>query len=146
MPRKKITTKRIFLCTGSHPKTASLHQPFKPDLTVLDLDECMRRSHLPSLLPTDSKSIVAVVGNSHSGVLCCWNLYDISQSHERDIKVFNFCRRPIRYAEYTDDGVIFDNSGLKGSTAEWAKIVMENDPDQDRLEKIDSDKDQDSVF
>ena len=106
----------------------------------------MRRSKLQSLLSEKSASVVGVVGNSHSGVLCCWNLFEISNSNKRDLKVFNFRRRPIRYARYTEDGIVFDNSGLKGNTAEWAKNVMENQPDQTRLEEIDLGKDQDSVL
>ncbi|KAJ5817014.1 hypothetical protein N7447_009247 [Penicillium robsamsonii] len=146
MAGAKVKAKRVFLCTGSHPKSASLHHPINPDLIVLDVDECMRRSKLPSLLPEDSKSVVGVVGNSHSGILCCWNLYEISKSNKRDLKVFNFCRRPITYAKYTNDGIVFDNSGLKGKTAEWAKNVMEKNLDHTRLEEIDLSKDEDSVY
>ncbi|KAJ5153992.1 uncharacterized protein N7500_009431, partial [Penicillium coprophilum] len=146
MADAEVKSKRVFLCTGSHPKSASLHQAINPNLTVLDVDECMRRSRLPSVLPEDSKSVVAVVGNSHSGILCCWNLYDISKSDQRDVKTFNFRRRPITYAVYTKDGIIFDNSGLKGKTAEWAKNVMENQLDHTRLEEIDLGKNEDSVY
>lgn len=106
----------------------------------------MRRSKLLSLLPEDSKSIVGVVGNSHSGILCCWNLYEISDSKKRDLKILNFRRRPIKYAKYTNKGIVFDNSGLKGNTAEWAKNVMENQPDRTRLEEIDLGENEDSVF
>lgn len=146
MAHTKVKAKRVFLCTGSRPKSASLHEPINHDLVVLDVDECMRRSELPSLLPENSKSVVGVIGNSHSGILCCWNLYEISKSNKRDLKIFNFRRRPIRYAEYTEEGIIFDNSGLKGNTAEWARNVMENHPDQTRLKEIDLGKDQVSVF
>ncbi|CAG8277166.1 unnamed protein product [Penicillium olsonii] len=142
----RATTRRVFLCTGSRPKPATLHFPFNPKLKVLDLDECMRRSHIPAMFPRDSKSVVAVIGNSHSGILCCQNLYEFSQCNKRILKVINFRRRPIKYAEYTERGIVFDNSGLKGRTAEWAKTVMESDPDPDMLEEIDSGKDQDSVF
>lgn len=143
---ESVLSRRVFLCTGCHPKTATSHLPFNPSLTVLDLDECMRLSHLPTVLPKDSKSVVAVIGNSHSGILCCRNMYEISQGNKRSLKVFNFRRRPIKYAKYTESGIVFDNSGLKGSTAEWAKTVMENEPDPDRLEEIDSGKAQDEAF
>ncbi|OQE34577.1 hypothetical protein PENCOP_c017G08445 [Penicillium coprophilum] len=106
----------------------------------------MRRSRLPSLLPQGSKSVVAVVGNSHSGILCCWNLYDISKSDQRDIKIFNFRRRPITYAIYTKGGIVFDNSGLKGNTAQWVKNVMENQLDHTQLEEIGLSKNEDTVY
>ncbi|KAJ5121701.1 hypothetical protein N7448_002840 [Penicillium atrosanguineum] len=96
-----------------------MHFPFNMNLVALDLDKCMLRSKLPPMFPEDQKSVVAVIGNSHSGVLCCKNLYEIAKSQERDIKIINFGSRPIKYAKYVDNGIIFDNTGLKGSTAEW---------------------------
>lgn len=144
--RETFLNRRVFLCTGCQTKTASLHMPFNPDITVLDLDECMRHSRLPTVLPQDSKSVVAVIGNSHSGILCRRNLYEFSQVNKRSLKVYNFCRRPIIYAKYTENGIVFDNSGLKGSTANWAKTVMENNPDPDMLEEVDFGKAQDKTF
>ena len=123
-----------------------MHRPFNEDLVTLDLDECMLRSRIPSLLPHDRKSVVAVIGNSHSAVLCCKNLYETALSKKRDIKIVNFARRPIKYAKYVDNGIIFDNTGLKGSTAEWAKEVLESDPDPEIIEKVDSSENQDLVF
>ncbi|OQE17493.1 hypothetical protein PENFLA_c024G01735 [Penicillium flavigenum] len=143
---QSFKTTRLFMCTGSQPQSSSMHYPFNKDLTVLDLDECMLRSHLPSALPKDRKSVVAVIGNSHSGILCCKNLYESAKSKERDIKIVNFGRRPIKYAKYVDNGIIFDNTGLKGSTAEWAKEVMENDPDPEMIEQVDLSQDQDLAF
>ncbi|KAJ5275122.1 hypothetical protein N7497_005735 [Penicillium chrysogenum] len=143
---QSFNTTRLFMCTGSQPQSSSMHCPFNKDLTVLDLDECMLRSHLPSALPKDGKSVVAVIGNSHSGILCCKNLYESAKSKERDIKIVNFGRRPIKYAKYVDNGIIFDNTGLKGSTAEWAKEVMENDPDPEIIEQVDLSQNQDLAF
>lgn len=143
---QNFNTNRLFMCTGSQPKSSSMHYPFNKDLTVLDLDECMRRSHLPSALPKDRKSVVAVIGNSHSGILCCKNLYESAKSKERDIKVVNFGRRPIKYARYVENGIIFDNTGLKGSSAEWAKEVMENGPDPEIIERVDLSQNQDLAF
>ncbi|GKZ35502.1 hypothetical protein AbraIFM66950_006164 [Aspergillus brasiliensis] len=126
---------------------ANLHniQSPQPNLKRLDLDDCMRRSHLPSILPTDKPSTVAVVDNSHSGVLVVRNLYEIAESGERALRSINFHRRPIRYAIYTDDG-IFDNTGLKGATAEWAREVLEKDPDPDILQSVCDCEDEDHVL
>lgn len=84
----------------------------------------MIRSQLPSFFPSDKASKVAVIGNSHSGILVCRNLYQIAESGERDLKVLNFHRRDIKFAEYRDDGVVFDSTGLKGDTADWAREHM----------------------
>ncbi|WRT70467.1 uncharacterized protein IL334_007465 [Kwoniella shivajii] len=139
-----MTTQRLFLCTGSHPIIPSFHEKYNPDLKVLDLDRCMVKSTLPSLFPSGNgngegegegenggkrndermKSVVGVIGNSHSGILVCRNLYEITKEGLADLRIINFSRRGIKYAEYTEDGIIFDNTGLKGSTADWSKENM----------------------
>lgn len=63
----------------------------------------------------------------------------------RDIKVINFQRREILIAEYREDGIVWDNSGLKGKTADWAKEHMIDNHTSDdegiitqiRLDKMD---------
>jgi hypothetical protein len=85
-------------------------------------------SSLPSLLPDDKPSVVGIIGNSHSGILATMNFWmvatDKSREKRRDVKVINFQRREILFAEYRDDGIVWDNSGLKGKTADWAKEHM----------------------
>jgi hypothetical protein len=93
-------------------------------MRVIDLDACMSRSKLASELPEKETSTVAVIGNSHSGVLCCRNLYELAQSGKRPLRIINFHRQPIRFAEYRAEGIVYDNSGLKGATAVWARDVM----------------------
>jgi hypothetical protein len=77
-----------------------------------------------SELPENEISTVAVVGNSHSGVLCCRNLYELAQSGKRSLGIVNFHRQPIRFADYREEGIVYDNSGFKGATAVWARDVM----------------------
>ena len=36
-------------------------------------------------------------------------------------KVINFYRSPLRYAVYLDDWILFDDTGLKGQAAAWAR-------------------------
>jgi hypothetical protein len=93
-------------------------------------------SSLPSLLPIDKKSVVGIIGNSHSGILAAMNLWTIASSSDvtsnsgdkekRDLRIINFQRREILFAEYRDNGIVWDNSGLKGRTAEWARVNMLN--------------------
>lgn len=140
-----ISTPRLFLCTGSYPTPATFHERYNSDLTVLDLDRCMVKSTLPDLFPSNKNSVVGVIGNSHSGILCCRNLYETAQEGKRDLKILNFHRRGIRYADYRDDGIVFDNTGLKGATADWAKDVMERGSNSDILEQIEL-SDEDEVY
>jgi hypothetical protein len=127
-----------------------------PDLKVLDLDETLRSSHLAELLPplttAESSSLsqtyrVAVIGNSHSGILVCRNLYDYSLFHSKCVQILNFKRRGIKYAKYLDEGIVFDSTGLKGSTAEWAREVMEGeDCDTSILQQIDTNQDEGGMY
>ncbi|WWC98804.1 hypothetical protein V866_005697 [Kwoniella sp. B9012] len=144
-----LTTSRLFLCTGSQPITPSFHLPYNPDLKILDLDRCMVKSTLPALFPKDKKSIVGVIGNSHSGVLVCRNLFEIHQEKQRELKILNFARSKIRYAIYKDDGgIVFDNTGLKGDTAEWSKQHMDNPSEevQEVIEQIDISSNEEEVY
>lgn len=88
-------------------------------------------------MPSDEKSVVGIIGNSHSGILAAMNLYTIATSNhgeKRDLKVISFQRREILFAEYREDGIVWDNSGLKGRTAEWAKehLLQGNSKDGER--------------
>ena len=113
-------------------------------------------SSLPSLLPANKKSVVGIIGNSHSGILAAMNLWTIASSssssdifsekeekkeedekEKRDLKVINFQRREILFAEYRDDGIVWDNSGLKGRTAEWAREHMSNSSEEGESESKD---------
>jgi hypothetical protein len=109
-----------------------MHDNYNPRLRILDLDQTTILSSLPSLLPSDKPSVVGIIGNSHSGILATMNLYLVSTSDDlekkRDVRIINFQRREIIFAEYRDDGIVWDNSGLKGRTADWAKENMINHP------------------
>ncbi|KAJ3358668.1 hypothetical protein GGF32_010093 [Allomyces javanicus] len=118
---------RLFLCTGSEPTPTPVapapHASF-PHVRVLDLDTCLTPSALPALLkPTDR---VAVVGSSHSAVLVLKNLSEYL-TDRASAHVVNFTRHALKYAEYQPDGTIkYDNTGLKGVAADWARAVLED--------------------
>lgn len=94
---------------------------------MLDLDHTMVLSSLPSRLPSDKRSTVGIIGNSHSGILACMNFHSVATEGKRDVKVINFQRREILFAEYRENGIVWDNSGLKGRTADWARENMVDD-------------------
>lgn len=121
---RRVVARRLILCTGSRPIVLDIHARYHPDIRVIDLDTCMSRARFASELPENETSTVAVVGNSHSGVLCCRNLYELAESGKRSLGIVNFHRQPIRFAEYREEGIVYDNSGLKGATAVWARDVM----------------------
>lgn len=143
---RQITTSQLHLSTGAHPRQPAFHEAYNDKLQVLDLDQTMVLSSLPSLLPSDRQSTIGIIGNSHSGVLACMNFHTIAtgssrqpnkdRAERRDVKVINFQRREILFAEYRDDGIVWDNSGLKGRTADWAKQNMVDHKDTAVIEQV----------
>lgn len=106
---ENIFSNNVILAIGSIPKT--LHYDAQPNEIALNV------ALNPSMLKNTVKAgdHVAVFGASHSGVLVMKNLLDAG------CRVTNFYRAPLRYALYQPDHIIYDNTGLKGSAAHWAK-------------------------
>jgi len=106
---KTLQAKNVVLATGADPKTLN-----HPDITVIALEQALDIQQLAlACQPTDT---VAVFGSSHSAIMAIRNLLDCSVKN-----VVNFYRAPLRYAVYFDDWILFDDTGLKGTTAEWAR-------------------------
>lgn len=93
------------------------------DLIALDLDRCT----FSSLFPRDRPSTIAIIGNSLFGILVCRNLYETSRAGERELTILSSDGVRFKYGKYRDDGIFFDNTGLKGVTADWARCAMERD-------------------
>ncbi len=62
---------------------------------------------------------VAVFGGSHSAVLVIKNLLECGAS------VMNFYLDGLRYAVYHEGWIEYDNTGLKGKAATWARENLE---------------------
>ena len=105
-----ITSHNVALALGSQPK--SLHLPGVKEVSVTDALNAQRLSQ--SFLPSDT---VAVFGASHSAILIIRCLLERCGVK----RVVNFYRNPIRYAEYLDGWIRHDDTGLKGTTAQWAR-------------------------
>lgn len=59
---------------------------------------------------------IGVFGSSHSSMIVLPNLL------RHPVKrVINFYRSPLKYAVYFDDWILFDDTGLKGQAAVWAR-------------------------
>lgn len=111
----------VYMATGSAPKLLpEIHQYTSSDCLTVDLDDALTPSKLKSLIGKDD--IVAVIGSSHSAVLALKNLAELA---DRPIKIKNFCRSSLKYAVYMENWILYDNTGLKGIAAEWAKEYLE---------------------
>ena len=67
-----------------------------------------------------SNDTIAVFGSSHSAIIIINYLVDIGVK-----KIINFYRSPCRYAVDLGDWILFDNTGLKGNTATWARTHID---------------------
>lgn len=108
------SAKTLFFATGSHP--SSLNLPF--GWREVSLDTCLKPSTLDKSLFGKG---VAVIGSSHSAVLVLRNLKELG------VPILNFYRQPFKYAEYREGWILYDNTGLKGVAADWARETFAED-------------------
>ena len=64
----------------------------------------------------DIQDTIAVFGSSHSAIIVLHHLVSLGVK-----KIINFYRSPCRYAVDLGDSIFFDNTGLKGQAATWAR-------------------------
>lgn len=103
-----LISKQVIMATGCYPK--SLPHPIReiPIETALN-DQLLAEEKLKN-------ETVAVFGASHSAIVALENLLSCKTK-----KIINFYRHPLKYAIYLEDFTLFDNTGLKGHAADWAK-------------------------
>ena len=105
----KLTARNAVLAIGAEAKQLAY-----TGVDVVPLQDAMDSDRIHHhCKPEDT---VAVFGSSHSAILALRNLVESGVK-----RVINFYRAPLRYAVYLDDWILFDDTGLKGPTAEWAR-------------------------
>ncbi len=101
--------KNIILATG-----ATSSNLLYPEMNVIPFELAIDKTRLTNYVSQDKT--YAVFGSSHSAIMIIKHLVDLGVK-----KVINFYRSPCRYAVDMGDWILFDNTGLKGDTAEWAR-------------------------
>jgi hypothetical protein len=104
-----IKSKNVVLAVGSVPKKLSY-----VELEEIPIEAALDPAKLAQL-PLDDAT-VAVFGSSHSTMIALPNLLNTPVK-----KVINFYRSPLKYAVSLDDWTLFDDTGLKGHAADWAR-------------------------
>lgn len=104
----EVRAKNVILSIGAEAKTLSHSIP------IIPLQDALNISHLKN--HCKEKDTIAVFGSSHSAILALRNI-----TENTSCRIINFYRSPLVYAAYFDDWILFDDTGLKGSTAEWAR-------------------------
>ena len=122
-----IVSKQVILATGCHPK--KLAHPIKEiPIEVALNDQLLSKESLEN-------ETIGVFGASHTAIVVLENLLNCKTK-----KVINFYRQPLKYAVHLDDFILFDNTGLKGNAAEWAKKHIDGSWPE-HLERVHCDSD-----
>jgi len=119
-----IYAKNVMIATGAEPKSLLF-----PDVKEIPLDIALDPEKLNSVCNEEDK--IAVFGSSHSAIIIIQSLLEKCKIN----KVMNFYLEPLRYAVYFDDWILFDDTGLKGKTAEWARENIDG-IQPEKLERI----------
>ncbi|MEE6178542.1 pyridine nucleotide-disulfide oxidoreductase [Mycobacterium sp. 050134] len=119
---REVFSKNVVLAVGAVPKRLSY-----PHLTEIPVEIALDPERLAEQ-PLHGAT-VAVFGSSHSSMIVLPNLL-----RQPVAKVINFYRSPLKYAVYLDDWILFDDTGLKGRAAQWARENIDG-VYPDRLER-----------
>lgn len=117
LSKSNIQAKNVVLAIGAEPKSLS-----NPGVEPISLEIAMDRELL--VKHCNPEDTIAVFGSSHSAILIIRSLLEATPVK----KVINFYRAPLRYAVDLGDEILFDDTGLKGSTAEWARANLHGTP------------------
>ncbi|RMD44501.1 hypothetical protein DV735_g741, partial [Chaetothyriales sp. CBS 134920] len=115
----------LVLCTGAHPKSIKLPQP--TSIKDIHLDVALTPTKLQSAISQSEPATVAVIGSSHSAILAILNLYNLATTSHPKLRIKWFSRSPLLYAVPQGDWILYDNTGLKGLAATWARDHLEHD-------------------
>jgi cation diffusion facilitator CzcD-associated flavoprotein CzcO len=104
-----LASANVILAVGATPKKLNY-----PQLQEIPLEVALDPEKLAAA-PL-ANATVAVFGSSHSSMIVLPHLLGHSVT-----KIVNFYRSPVQYAVYLDDWILFDDTGLKGRAADWAR-------------------------
>ncbi|WP_292989866.1 FAD-dependent oxidoreductase [Mycobacterium sp.] len=107
--QQAITSANVILAVGATPNTLDY-----PQLKEIPLEVALDPERLADE-PLENAT-VAVFGSSHSSMIALPHLL-----RHPVAKVVNFYRSPVKYAVYLDDWIFYDDTGLKGRAAVWAR-------------------------
>lgn len=107
--QQEVVSENVILAVGAVPKKLGY-----PGLQEIDVEVALDPDRLAE--QSLDGAAVAVFGSSHSSMIVLPNL--LRHPVER---VINFYQSPLKYAVYLDDWILFDDTGLKGQAAAWAR-------------------------
>jgi len=112
-------TEKIILANGSQPRK---YEGLYKEKIEIPLEVLVNDDHEKLEKFVGENDTIGVIGSSHSSILALKHLESLPNPPK---KIHCFYREKIRYAVHTDEGIIYDNIGLKGKAAEWSKDYLE---------------------
>ncbi|HAU1515530.1 TPA: FAD-dependent oxidoreductase [Legionella pneumophila] len=106
---QQYRAKNVILATGAVPSSLNY-----PGVNVVPFEIAIDKQRLAHFV--DTNETYGVFGSSHSAIMILRSLIELGVK-----KVINFYRSPCRYAINMGNWILFDNTGLKGDTAAWAR-------------------------
>ncbi|KAK4199552.1 pyridine nucleotide-disulfide oxidoreductase-domain-containing protein [Triangularia verruculosa] len=120
-----VTAPLVVYCTGAFPTTTPLPPSSPP---TIPLDTALTPSILSTTIPRGEPFTISVIGGSHSAILVLMNLYTLASTTHPLLRIKWFTRHPtLRYAVQKDGYIQYDNTGLKGRAAEFARTQLDGD-------------------
>lgn len=108
---------KVILATGCEANQL----PFKnPNVEEIPLTIALNPSQLKERCRSNDR--VAVFGSSHSAMIILRTLVEAGVD-----SIVNFYLSPIRFALPMGNWILYDNTGLKGETAQWVRDVLLTD-------------------
>lgn len=107
-------SQRVVIANGANPIRGIYPDKEIPLATALN-----KQKLAESIKKEDS---VAVFGASHSAILILKYLNELGVS-----QIYNIYKGPCRYAHFIDEHILYDNTGLKGIAADWAKKYIDGE-------------------
>lgn len=137
-----VSASLLVLCIGSTPRGIPIAVP-NLEMEKISLDVALTPSKLTHRIPKNA--VVGVVGSSHSAILVLLNLFKLAFTSHPNLRVKWFTRSPLLYAEYKEGYILYDNTGLKGQAADFARENLEDSrlrtsPAGKYIEKVDCSK------
>ena len=123
-----LKARSVIMATGATPCAGFLKQPIEE----IDMYNALDSNKLK--LKVNANDTVAVFGSSHSAIILLRELLDLGVK-----QVINFYREPLKFAVPLESWTLFDNTGLKGTTAVWAREHI-NGQLPERLTRVVSDQ------
>ena len=105
-----VSAKNVILATGATPKNMVAPE----NVEIINLYNALNPELLTKYCSQDDT--IAVFGSSHSAIIIIRDLLNLKVK-----KVINFYHNPLKFAVNLGDFILFDDTGLKGNAAIWAR-------------------------